>query len=101
MIVYNITIKVIPEIEKEWVNWQKEEHIPDVMSSGEFTDHKFYKLLEQEENEGVTYVVQFFAPSQEHYDRYINGHAPNLRKKTLDKWGNKFIAFRTVMQVVN
>lgn len=101
MIVYNITIKIIPEIEKEWVKWQKEEHIPDVLASGQFTDHKFYKLLEQEESEGVTYVVQFFAPSQEHYDRYINESAPKLRKKTLDKWGNKFIAFRTVMQVVN
>ena len=101
MIVYNITNKVQPGIEKEWVKWQKEEHIPDVLSSGQFTEHKFYKLLEQEESEGVTYIVQFFAASQEHYDHYINEHASRLRKKTLDKWGNKFIAFRTVMQVVN
>jgi Domain of unknown function (DUF4286) len=101
MIVYNITIKIVPEIEEEWVRWQKEEHIPDVMSSGQFTDYKFYRLLEQNESDGITYIVQYFAPSLENYHRYINETAPLLRQKALDKWGNQFIAFRTVMEVVH
>ncbi len=101
MIVYNISIKIIPEIEEEWVNWQKDEHIPDVMSSGQFTENKFYRLLEQNESDGITYVVQYFASSLENYNRYLNDMAPQLRQKALDKWGNQFIAFRTVMQVVH
>jgi hypothetical protein len=101
MIVYNITIKIVPEIEEEWVRWQKKEHIPNVMSSGQFTDYKFYRLLEQNEPDGITYVVQYFAFSFENYNRYINETAPLLRQKALDKWGNQFIAFRTVMQVVH
>ncbi len=101
MTVYNITLKVSPEIEKQWLLWQTQEHIPDVMASGCFTDHKFFRLLEQDESEGATYVVQYFAPSLEDYERYINQVAPVMREKLLDKWGNKIIAFRTVMQVVN
>ena len=101
MIVYNITIKIIPEIEDEWVNWQKVEHIPDVMSSGAFIENKFYRLLEQNETDGITYVVQYFATSLENYNRYINGMAHQLRQQALDKWGNQFIAFRTVMEVVH
>ncbi|MEI9943971.1 MAG: DUF4286 family protein [Chitinophagaceae bacterium] len=101
MTVYNITLKVSPEIEKQWLLWQTQEHIPDVMASGCFTDHKFFRLLEQDESEGATYVVQYFAPSLEDYERYINQVAPVMRQKLLDKWGNKIIAFRTVMQVVN
>ena len=100
MIVYNISIRIIPEIEEEWVRWQKEEHIPDVMSSGQFTEYKFYRLLEQQEPDGITYVVQYFASSLENYNRYINDTSHTLRQKALDKWGNKFIAFRTIMEVV-
>jgi len=101
MIVYNISIKIVPEIAEEWVRWQREEHIPDVMSSGQFTEYKFYRLLEQTEPDGITYVVQYFASSLENYNRYNNDAALKLRQKALDKWGNQFIAFRTVMQVVH
>ena len=101
MIVYNITIKILPEIEDEWVNWQKKVHIPDVMSSGRFTGYKFYRLLEQEKSDGITYVLQYSAASLEDYSRYISEAAPGLRQKALDRWGDQFIAFRTVMQVVN
>lgn len=101
MVVYNITIKIVPEIEEEWVSWQKEEHIPDVMSSGQFTEYKFYRLLEENESDGITYIVQYFSTSINHYNIYIEKFAPALRQKALDKWGNKFIAFRTIMQVVH
>jgi hypothetical protein len=101
MIVYNITMKVLPGIESEWINWQKQEHIPDIMATGLFTEYKFFRLLDQDESEGVTYVIQYFSSSLENYDQYINTFAPALREKALAKWGNRFIAFRTVMQVVN
>ena len=101
MIVYNISIKVDANIEIKWVEWQKNEHIPEIMSTGYFTDYKFYRLLEQDESDAVTYVVQYFAPDIHHYHRYIDAVASSLRQKAFDKWGNKFIAFRSVMQVVN
>jgi hypothetical protein len=101
MIIYNITIKIEPAIEVEWVNWQKQEHIPEVMSSGFFTDHKFYRLLDQDEADGITYIVQYFSSSIENYKKYIQQSASLFRQKALDKWDNKFIALRTIMQLVN
>jgi Domain of unknown function (DUF4286) len=101
MIVYNISIQIDPLIENEWVQWQKQEHIPEIMSSAQFTDYKFYRLLEQDETESIFYVMQFFAASESHYKKYIQEYAGNLRQKTFDRWGDKFIAFRTVMEVVH
>lgn len=101
MLVYNITIKIIHAIETDWVNWQKQEHIPEIMATGLFTDYRFYKLLEVEETDGLTYVVQYFAATKLAYEQYIELYAPTLRKKSLDKWGNQFIAFRTIMQHVH
>lgn len=101
MIVYNISIQIDPSIEKEWVQWQKKEHIPEVMSFAQFTDYKFYRLLEQDETESIFYVMQFFAASETHYKKFIQEYAVNLRQKAFDRWGDKFIAFRTVMEVVH
>lgn len=101
MIVYNVTIKINKEIEAEWIQWQNAEHIPDVMSTGFFTEYKFYKLLELHEEDGLTFVVQYFTNDIENYNRYIKESAPGLRKKAEEKWGENFIAFRTLMQTVN
>lgn len=101
MIVYNITIKIDPEIEMPWLKWQQQEHIPDVMASGLFSHCKMFRLLEQDDTEGITFVVQYFAPALDNYYRYIDEYAPLLRQKAFDKWGNRFIAFRTVMKVVD
>ena len=101
MIVYNISIKINRAIEDEWVNWQKQEHIPDIMASGQFSDYRFFKLLEEENDEGPTYIVQFFATSIENYNHYIIHIAPRVRQKAFDKWGSQFVAFRSVMKVVD
>ena len=100
MIVYNITMKVDLSIENEWVQWQREEHIPEIMETGLFTEYKFFRLLEQDETEGITYVIQFFASSMEKYQSYIEKYAPLLRKKAAEKWNDQFVGFRTIMQVV-
>jgi hypothetical protein len=101
MIVYNITIKINEEIEKEWLAWQKQEHVPEIMASGQFTDYKFYRLLEPDDDNDITYVIQYFSPSLENYQHYIDNTAPLLRQKAFEKWGDKFVAFRTLMKVVN
>ena len=101
MIVYNITIKIDPAIEQEWVQWQQQEHIPDIMKTGMFTGQKMFRLLDQDESEGITYVCQYFASNTANYECYIRDHAPLLREKAMKRWGDRFIAFRTVMRLVN
>ena len=95
MIVYNITIKIDPAIEKEWVLWQRREHIPEIMATGLFTESKLFRLLDQDESEGITYVCQYFATNEANYECYVADHAPLLRKKSQQRWGDRFIAFRT------
>ena len=100
MIVYNITVKVHPAIDEAWLLWQQQEHIPEIMACGQFSQWKMFRLLDQDDSEGMTFVIQYFAPSLENYVRFTEEFEPVLRKKAFDKWGNRFIAFRTVMEVV-
>lgn len=101
MIVYNITNKVATGIETAWLQWQKEVHIPEIMASGKFISYNMYRLLEHDDEEGVTYVIQFTAGNRTAYQEYIDAFAPLLRKKAFDQWGNQFIAFRSLMEVIH
>ncbi|HVK97385.1 MAG TPA: DUF4286 family protein [Flavisolibacter sp.] len=100
MIIYNVTTKVEDSIAEDWLQWMMEEHIPEVLGTRCFSEYKLVKLLEVDDAEGPTYAVQYLAESKADYNRYIQIHAATLRKKTIDKWGTRVIAFRSVMQVV-
>jgi hypothetical protein len=100
MIIYNVTIKVKASIANEWLNWMQHEHIPDVMKSGCFSSYRMVRLLEVDDSEGPTYATQYNAESEADYNRYIQLCAAGLRDKSYQKWGDQFIAFRSVMQVI-
>ncbi len=100
MIIYNVTIKVSKSIADNWMQWLKEEHIPEVTGTGCFTTANILQLLEIDDDEGPTYAIQYFAESREKYDFYIKKFAGLMREKSFQKWGDQFIAFRSVMQIV-
>jgi hypothetical protein len=99
MIIYNLTIKVDEEISQDWLSWLQYEHIPEVMATKCFHEYQLSKLLD-DDTPGDTFVVQYFADSIEQYQLYISRHAEALRQKNIDKWGDRFLSFRTVMEVI-
>lgn len=101
MIIYNVTVKTDHSITEAWLNWLREEHIPDILQTGCFTDARVLRLLEVDESDGITHAVQYHADSKAQYNRYIREFADSMRKKSTEKWGEKMIAFRSVMQIVH
>ena len=100
MIIYNITVKVDAVIADAWKEWQMREHIPEIMQTGLFEQYHFCRLLNQDDEDGPTYVTQFFATRLENYEAYIRDFAPVLRDKAINAWGKGFIAFRSLLEVV-
>lgn len=100
-IIYNVTTQVDKGIAEAWLQWMQSEHIPEILASGCFTGYRMVRLLEVDEAEGPTYAVQYEALSKAAYNLYIEKYAPALRQKGTDRWGDRFIAFRTLMQVVH
>ena len=100
MIIYNVTVQVEKEIAAQWLHWLKHEHIPDLMNTGCFTNYQIVKLLDVDESEAITYAIQYYASSRELLDKYLDDHAAAVRKKGVEKWGERFVAFRTIMEVI-
>jgi len=100
MIVYNVTIKVVNEVADAWVKWMKTEHIAEVIGTGLFVECRLCRLLEQDEADGVTYSAQYLCNSIDDYNAYINEHAEKMRDKGFKLFGGKFIAFRSVMEII-
>ena len=100
MVIYNVTSKVLHSIATDWLQWMKNEHIPEVIATGCFTDARILRLIETDDTEGPTYAVQYQAEDKDAYNRYIQHYAEVLRDKALQQWGDRYIAFRSVLEVV-
>jgi hypothetical protein len=98
-ILYNVTVKVTKDISQEWLKWMKEVHIPDVMATGLFLENKVCKILHDEED-GDTFAIQYFCKNMNDFQTYQENHAKALQKDHADRYQNKYLAFRTLMEVV-
>ncbi len=100
MIIYNVTTQTDNSIADAWLKWLQEEHIPELLATKCFTGATILQLLEVDDSDGPTYAVQYKAESKSDYNRYVNLHAEKLRAKIFEKWGNNFVAVRTLLKIV-
>ncbi|MDG1850139.1 MAG: DUF4286 family protein [Flavobacteriales bacterium] len=100
MIIYNVTSNIDESIEQEWLNWMKETHIPEVMKTHMFVSAKMTKVLVKEEMGGSTYSVQYTCESKAKLDEYQEKFAPELKSEYEKKYRGKFVAFRTLLEVI-
>lgn len=100
MIIYNVTVNVEAGIHDEWLHWMKSVHLPEVMATGCFKEHRFLKLLQPAPEEGVTYAIQYMAENMEAYNHYQEQFAPALQAQTKARYGDKAFAFRTLLEEV-
>lgn len=100
MYIYNVTTNVQEDAHDEWVDWMKNEHIPEMLATGKFTKALMSKVLVNEDMGGITYSVQYTAQNREMLHRYYQENAEQLRGKT-DRFKGKIVAFRTEMEIIS
>lgn len=99
MFIYNVTINIEDSVKEDWIKWMREKHIPDVLATGCFVSHRICKVLHVQD-EGVTYSVQYFFKAMEDLNRYQQRFAPGLQREHQARYGEKAVAFRTLLEVV-
>lgn len=101
MIIYNVTVNIESDVHDEWIEWMKTIHIPQVMETGFFLEHKICKVLSTQEDEtGHTYAIQYTCANMQDLEEYQAKHAPALQKDHAVRYDGKFVAFRTLLEIV-
>lgn len=100
MIIYSVTVSVEENIEKEWVQWMREIHIPEVMATGLFLHCRFAKLVSHKEEGHVNYSAQYGCASSEDLQNYKLNFAKKLQQKSLEQFADKMHAFRSELEVI-
>ena len=100
MIFYNVTIKILPEAANEWEKWMKTNHIPDVLATGFFKWARFSRLLSLDTEDGITYSIQYSCNSMKELHNYQAKFSQKLQQEHSEKFKEKFVAFRSVMEEI-
>lgn len=100
MVLYNVTITLERDVADAWLQYMKETHLPDVMGTGMFLSYRLCRLLGHDTPEDVTYTVQYLCSDMQRYEQYRDEFAPALQADLLEKFRDKFVAFRSLMEVV-
>ena len=100
MIIYNVTTNIEKAEAERWLKWMLETHIPQVMETGMFLDYTVCRLIGDDDSDGFNYVIQYKCESMEIYKQYIKQFAPALREDVIKLFGDKFIAYRSLLEVI-
>ncbi|MGO4918615.1 DUF4286 family protein [Maribacter spongiicola] len=101
MYIYNVTTNVEETAHDTWVQWMKEIHIPQVLSTGKFLSAKFSKVLVEEEMGGFTYSVQYTIQDKATLERYYEENAPALIESVQRKFAGQLVSFKTELEIVD
>lgn len=99
MIIYNVTVKIDLDAHDEWLEWMQQEHIPQVLATGKFVEHQMAKVL-VDDTDGITYAIQYKCECMDDLEAYQRDHAPLLQREHAKRYKDKFVAFRTLLELV-
>lgn len=101
MIVYSVTVNIDESVHTDWLAWMVNKHIPDVMATGIFTEQRMLKVISRNDGEeGISYNIQYTCNSMADLHKYQVNHAPQLQKEHHERYQDKFVAFRTLLEKV-
>ena len=100
MILYNITFNIEIEIENEWLTWMREYYFNYVLGTDLFFDVKLFRLLNETENDGLTYSVQFFTDSLDKVELYLEKYAKKIVDTHNEAFKYKHVSFMTLLESV-
>ncbi len=100
MFIYSVTIHINKAAEREWLAFMQSKHITDVLNAGYFTKAVMRKTVSNNEENAISYNIEYAVETAEKYKEYAQHAAPGLQKDVLDKFEGKFTAQRNFYEII-
>ncbi|GAB3010552.1 DUF4286 family protein [uncultured Cyclobacterium sp.] len=101
MVLYNVTINIDRDREEEFIAWMKQEYLSRVMQTGLFYEKRFFRLLQEDNGNGINFSAQFLAENLEDLEFFQERYAEVLSEILKEKFGSQFVSFRSVLESVD
>ena len=100
MTIYSVTVSIEEAEAAGFLEWMLQTHIPEVLATGCFSGgcRVARLVLPAGEPGQVTYSFQYQAESRAAYEAYRTQHAPGLQAKTAARYGDRLMAFRSLLE---
>lgn len=101
MIIYEVNVSVKLEIAEAYAAWLAP-HIHEILALPGFVRAVWYER-DTEPNQLVNHrewTVQYHIENRNRLEEYLQKDAPRLRQDALDRFGEKFLAQRRVLELV-
>tara|TARA_X000001036_G_scaffold387460_1_gene383204 strand:- start:395 stop:703 length:309 start_codon:yes stop_codon:yes gene_type:complete len=99
MIIYNVTVTVEEDIKEDWLNWMRSQHLPKMMSCGFFIKSQIKRVINQRDSEN-TFAIAYTCLNMKDLHQYQINFSDKLQKEHIARYGDKAVAFRTIMEVI-
>ncbi|MCX8489692.1 MAG: DUF4286 family protein [Cyclobacteriaceae bacterium] len=100
MFLYNVTVGVDKEIEKDWLAWIKQNYLPAVAATGFFVESKIYRIVTHDDESSVSYSIQLFAPRIENVVEYLAQHTETIIETHRQRFKDRHVVFNTLLEEV-
>jgi hypothetical protein len=100
MIIFNITFLVSEQQISKWLKWIKEEHIPYMLSDNSLISPQIAKVISQEEQDGVSYSVQYKTESIANLNEWYAKYGYGMEESCVKTFGESVLFFSTILEVI-
>jgi hypothetical protein len=98
LLIINQTFLIDDGVLSEWLDWTKLVYIPEVISSGFFSNHRIFKIHEGGSEEGSTFSFQFLIHSNKYLPEIRQNFDSKYEPLLTNTFGEKVLFFRTILE---
>lgn len=101
MIVYNTTFHIEKEAVEEGLEYLKREYMPKAAGSGFLQRPCLRRVMQTEEEEGVSFSVQFHVKNVDTLNFWLQNEGNALHRALVARFGHKIAGFSTLLEEID
>jgi hypothetical protein len=101
MLILNTTFLVSDEVQNQWLNWVREQHIPFMLNTKYFKKPQIAKVLGNDTADGTSYSVQFQVNDSETLEKWHSEFAGKYEQSCYQVFGNEALFFSTILEILD
>ena len=101
MVVYKVIIQIEKKIEKDWLSWMRDVHIPEIMDLNIFYKSRLFNIIKSDEKNISSFCIEYYCYSEEKYNEYKKKYSKKLQNKHTKKFNGKFTGKRLILSLKN